>query len=767
MKTHEHAIISLAYAAGIALISKGIAAPLGQGITDPLLYVSAVVGGEIIDFLDHPLYHLVYQRNEPHVAQSRKILAEKGLKAAVAYLGRVEDDRQFKGLLLHNVYTLSLIALLSLFLSVFVSAPVYWFVGLGAFFLHMLTDVYGDFKILGHADNWLWVLSEPVLKKLGKLGNSLLNLVIVWGAFVLLAFLFIGFRIGWQIALPPNSTSGNLWQAVFTSPDLKWLAYVPLLGLSAYHLALLTLGIGAFHKYKLEVGRPSKGTHHNQIGSLKYLLLLAQGKIPRNRRNIEISLLKMQADQETWIMVCAGLIVATLTIFTLLGWTTPNNYLILVLPPIFLALLFGTFIHTTIGEFGGVLGVLFAWLLNLLIGAVNPAYQWAIEQGYIVFIAAICAWVMGLLGGMLLKGQSRMSLVVFSLHIKNQSDSKSDEWIRDVLLSCREGLDVGYKITHSQLFSNLPAKSYIKQQTTDMMVAPYQGNPILGTDYYHLEADDAYIPILRELEYVLCDNKLTSLNENMRKLYPVMPRYRTIGSSDDGDLFWNNGKYQWKSKRRNLQLISAAPLPHLSSDSKKTWLLSKTQGEILDHLVTKHSGIHTNLFVYPPVDDQDGVIVCGIVREYTSTKEYATIEAEAYAGNVLVAIKDKLNSHKNIEIIEDASARLFYPRISFYDSELLNWAENVAVLPSDQAGFPRKDMTFLRKSLDALPVKNLIPSATANLRNKLMVLGGEYLFATAITTWLTKPTNDPNYDAFVKNSLLEVFNFILKLLRVQ
>ncbi len=766
MKTHEHALISIGYAAGIALVSQGISAPLGQGLTDPWIYVAALVGGEIIDFIDHPLYHLVYKRNDPRVIQARKIFSEKGFKAAAAYLNQVEDDREFKGLLLHNVYSLSIVAVLALLLSVFLNAPVYWFIGLGAFFLHMLTDVYGDFKILGHADNWLWVLSEKVLKTLGRLGSGLLYLVLVWGAVILLAFLVISFRIGWQLGLPPDQLESSLWHAVSNAPDLSWLAYVPLMSLSAYYLALMTLGMGAYHKYKIEVGRGKKTSRQGQIGSLKYLLLLIQGKIPRNRRNFEIAVLKMQSEQETWIAVCAGLIVATLTIFTILGWATPERYLFLVLPPIFLALLFGTFIHTTVGEFGGVLGVLFAWLLNVFIGSFYPALAWQAEQGYTIFIAAISAWVMGLFGAILLKGQSRMSLVAFSLHVKKKTGDTGDDWVKDVLNSCRAGLNDGYKTAHLQLYSSCPTRNFLKQETNEMMVAPYLGNPILGNDYYHLEADDAYIPLLRELEYVLCDNKLASHLKNARQLYPVMPRYRAIGNPDDSDMFWENGKYLWKSKRRNLQLVSAAPSIHLPRNTEQTWLLSKTPAEVLDHLVTKRSGFHTDLFVYPSDKESDSAIVCGIVREYTSTKEYATVEAEAYVGNILMALREQFGRHNTIEIVEFASARLFYPRISFYDHALLNWAEDIAVLPSDQAGFPRKDMTFLRKSLDALPAKNFIPSATANLRNKLILLAGEYFFATAITTWLLKPTNNPNYDAFIKDSLLEVLNFILKLMSI-
>ncbi len=60
MKPHEHILISLGYVTSVAFLA-------GRGFNDPLIYVSAVIGGEIIDFIDHPLYQLVYQRNATHV----------------------------------------------------------------------------------------------------------------------------------------------------------------------------------------------------------------------------------------------------------------------------------------------------------------------------------------------------------------------------------------------------------------------------------------------------------------------------------------------------------------------------------------------------------------------------------------------------------------------------------------------------------------------------------------------------------------------------
>ncbi|GEM_PF-4941570 len=162
MKTHEHALISLGYATGVAFLA-------GNGLNNPWLYIAAVAGGEIIDFVDHPLYHLVYNRNEPHVAKAREIRKKQGLREAIKFLNEVEDDRKFKGLLLHNVYSLTIVALLGLLLSLLLTAPIYLFAFLGAFLLHQITDVFGDFLILGHFDNWLWVLSNNNLQKLGNL----------------------------------------------------------------------------------------------------------------------------------------------------------------------------------------------------------------------------------------------------------------------------------------------------------------------------------------------------------------------------------------------------------------------------------------------------------------------------------------------------------------------------------------------------------------------------------------------------------------------
>ncbi len=151
MKTHEHAIISLGFGAGVSLMLHGSLA------SDPMVYLAALAGGEGIDLLDHTLYHLVYRRDEPHVIAARQIFLQKGMAAFWRYVLAVEDRREFKHLLLHNVFALAVVCMASC-LWLFGAGNLLALVGIGATLLHMLTDIACDWLVLGHCENWLWVL---------------------------------------------------------------------------------------------------------------------------------------------------------------------------------------------------------------------------------------------------------------------------------------------------------------------------------------------------------------------------------------------------------------------------------------------------------------------------------------------------------------------------------------------------------------------------------------------------------------------------------
>jgi len=717
MKTHEHVLISLGYAGSVAFLA-------GQGLTDPRIYLAALIGGEILDFVDHPLYHLVYRRNEPHVVKTRQLFFKEGLKAAITYLNEIEDRRVFKGLLLHNVYALTLAALAGIVFGLFLPASIYWFVFWGTLLLHMLTDIYGDFVTLGHADNWLWVLPESWLERWGRRGNRLVNSILLWVAIILLGFLLISLRLGWQLVSP--SAYAGLYAEALRAGHV-WLTYVPLLVLVFYLLWLVIICAAAVHKYSLELGRDGRPKPVPfSLGSVRLLGELLSGRLRWTRQNFERVLLRMQADQTIWVVLLAIFIALTLLGLNWLHW---DSDLLLFLTPSFLALLLGTFIHTTIGEFGGVFGVLLAWFLNLTLAHLGLQILWPVSRGYLLFGAAATAWLLGLLGSILLKGQRRMSLVAFSIQLRPKNHEPDDDsWLCVVLDLAEQGLQVGYSSMHAQLYGDPAGCDFICSSPTDclptdLLLTPYAGRPILNANHYHLQATDSYCPILREMAYVLCDNRLTLRSRAIGQhgLLPVMPRYRIVGTDCvTADMHWARGAYYWHSLRRPLTLRSVAP-DAFKDPVGPRWLLVKTWAEFVDHLVTRRSTFRTDLFIYPASGQSDTITLCGLTREFTSTKEYATVEAEAYAGAVMDAILTDVRANPDLYLVRHTSARLFYPRVSIFDQALVDPTLTLAVLPSDSGAISKHDMALIQRSLDALPAKNLLPSATANFSKRLVV----------------------------------------------
>jgi len=741
MKIHEHAIISLGYAAGVSLLA-------GEGFGNWGIYIAALIGGEIIDFIDHPLYHLVYNRNEPHVKEARKIFKEEGLKSAIKYLNEVEDDRKFKGLLLHNVYSISILAIFCIFATFLLPAPIYFFVGVGAFFLHMVTDLFGDYKILGHVDNWLWVLSERNLDYLGRKGQKLVRIVLGWGFIIQIGFILVTIRWAWQ--LDQSLPSGQLHDVVnsaktfretlsiaFTK-DPSLFFYIILGGLALHHINLIATVVANVHKYKLEMVNPENAVPFS-LGSIRALVEFIRGKVPRNRQNFERVYLRIQADQAVWIVFLTLLITTVLMVLPLfLGnpntWGSGNSRIVVfVLTPVFLALLFGTMIHTTVGELGGVWGVMLAIFVNLIVSQLGLLDMWSQNLSAWLTVAAIGSWIFGLLGGIVLRGQNRMSLTAFSIMIEPRTKD-NDEWLQDILSIVRKGLSDGYSHMHEIFHGPSKGITFVSMPSTDLMLTPYSGKPVLGEKLLHLRACDKYVPILRTYSYALCENRLTSTSKNIGKygILPIMPRQRTIGkSASKGEMHLEGNEYHWQSNKRPLKLISAGSK---NTDTKDDyhWQVHKSWSEFLDHMVTRGETIQTDIFIFPKEDDDEIITVCGITREYTSTKAYATVEAEAYSGTVIDEICELSKKNKNIKIAKFASTRLFYPRTSFFDIDMVDWVEKEAVLPTESGGFQRDDLSYIQRTISQLPDKKLVLNATADFRKKLSILGVQYVLTLIV-----------------------------------
>lgn len=145
MKTETHIAVSLAYGGAVAVAS-GQPGAVG-------LYLAALAGGEIIDLLDYPLYHLVLDRCHLHAA--REVRRRQGLRAAYSSLMTAWKRREFVGMPLHNVYALFFYLAGAVTLAAAGAGKVL-LVFAGAFLLHVLLDLAGDWRAVRGIPNWFW-----------------------------------------------------------------------------------------------------------------------------------------------------------------------------------------------------------------------------------------------------------------------------------------------------------------------------------------------------------------------------------------------------------------------------------------------------------------------------------------------------------------------------------------------------------------------------------------------------------------------------------
>ena len=724
MKTHEHIFISLGYAAGASLLATGTLGNWG-------VYIAALVGGELIDFIDHPLYHLVYRRKDAVVQQGFRELRQKGIKEYFNFLKQAEDNREFDSLMLHNILAISLIALIGVFCALWLPSPIYSFVALGAFILHMLTDLYGDFRLNGHTNNWLWVLTPKALDRIGKIGLRFVFWVWSWWAFILFAFLFVSFRWVWQMC-HLGAYWGLAYEAITSPTSVEiWITSAPLLLLICYFLMVLALIFAGSYKYNLEISG-SPRTHIIKPKSINALCSLVTGKTPRIREEFDRLLLKMQADMAVWILVLSSGIALSLLF---LSWFKVDTPLVIILIATVPALTFGTLIHTTIGEFGGVLGVLLAALLNMIFSRFSLQEAWPPIIGLVLFTAAVGAWVLGLMGGIFLKGQRRMSLVIFLVQIKNHDPNiESVEWFKNLVQVTRNSLKQGYQQARKQLFGGKVPLN-ILDFPEGVVMLPNSGMPLLFKNYIHFCAKDNFSPLLNQTAYVLCNNRLMEKSRTVGEfgLLPVLPNYRFMDTNlFNGEAHWENGLCHWHSKDRKVILKSSQEENSVIPKNGNKMLSIKLFGDYFDDMVTRRVDLLTDLYIFPHQDCNE-VTICGVGRAKTSTKEYASIEAETYSGWVQHAILDAVKD-KNLGETRKYSARLFYPQISQFDQGLETFsAQNgIPMLMSQDECYWTEETKILNQALDLLPTQNQIFSVSSDFHKRLLVLAIQVAFTIVL-----------------------------------
>lgn len=709
MRFSTHTAISLGYAFAVSVVA-------GAGYKDWRLYLAALAGGHILD-VDHVLFLFVYRRKHPTARHTRTLLQERKISQAIQYMSEIEDRHAVQELALHNVYVqlgLVLCALLTILVG---SVSPYALAFLGALILHTLSDQVGDFAVLGHADNWLWVFSETMILRLRRLGSRLLYglaayLVLVIGTFALLIL-----DTAWKLSLPRpwSSLVGGLARI----PLMRWAWYLPFFILLCYFVLLAVLCAASVRKYHLEMGGRRVIW---SLGSLRRSWTYLRERHVQRGFNFERVLLGIQADQLVWTIVLTAMIAVGLWLLSLTGL---DHDLAVFLLPIVLALFFGSVVHTTIGELGGVFGVFLATSVNFLAARVGLVGSWPASRILLLFGAAASAWILGLLGGIFIRGLNRMSIVAFNLEIELLSDSATPQWSRALFASVEEGLEEGYRRAHLVLrhYQDVSDQRFITTAPVNAFVTPYVGPPLFGQEQLHYVATDTYRPLFWEAMYALCGSRLFDehLPPDQPGWLPVMPRWRdTLDPLRPGDIRFENGSYVWQSNRRKLTLLVWRS--SLDTECENQVGLTKTLPEFVDHFLTRRSSFRTDLFICSQGQEtgQDGVTICGLVREVTSTKEFATVEAEFYASQVLQAIREALIRSK-IEPSRITMVRVYHPRVSIYDQELAVAARRTAVLAPCSSTISRDDFAQIRQTLNQLPVQRLLPSVTANLPKRLAI----------------------------------------------
>jgi hypothetical protein len=753
MKTHEHALISLGYGAIMAAMA-------GNGLLDPGIYVAALIGGELIDFIDHPLYQLLFARNDRTVAEARVHFKKEGFRAGIRYLLKKEDERSFNKLRLHNAFSLTLITYTTILASLFLPGPVYSFVLLGAFLLHMMSDIYGDFRLLGHFDNWLWILNKQTLDWLARRGRKLVWIVLLWWVNILLGFFLVSLRSTWQLYRPSTyaglaSEARNFFPAINPSIVLNaatsnissgeiWLAYGPLLFLLVYFSAMFMLILAGAHKFNLETPPDRRGNRRRfSTGSLHVIRDFLGGRLSPDQRRFEKILLAIQSDQAIWIIILTLLIAAILMLETCLKLINPT---VLILTPMVFALIFGTLFHTTIGEFGGVQGVLLATFLNLVLS--NPLLhlqpRWPVKYGYLLFAAACGAWLLGLIGGIVLREHKCMSLITFVFRLRSDDAMDHDMWLHDVMDIARHGLEEGYQQAHRTLFGE-NKHFHITRPQIDTLITAQSGKPTIPGDFSKLTITDQTAPLLQDITYILCGNRLISQSKQLGDfgLLPTLPRSRVI--VDDprkADLVWKQNAYFWDRAEKSICIPNV--------DNANGWLqkdshlgIVKTWGEFFDDLVCRQWLFRTDLYIYPTPDDPCSITFCGLSRTSTSTKEYATVESEIYVKAVFENILRIASSIPGVHQLENQTARVLYPRLSFDDWQITEEISKWAIFSSKvNSCFSKEAADLVVKSLGQIPSGNKIAGVAAGFGKRLLVLAGQLGIAYFVSTlgfdWLAE-----------------------------
>jgi hypothetical protein len=640
--------------------------------------------------------------------------------------------------LLSNLYSLLFFSSLAYILS-FLSLGAKGLAFVEGITLTQCAGMWGDLYSRGNYDNWLWILNDNQIYALRqKLGSHFLTIVIVFFAFFIGAFALPFFALlgNWRII------SLNFANLRLTDPLL--IGQIALVFLLVLIIWLTSNCFVTIRKYQLSVSRKF---NHFDTSSLHLIWEKIIGKTDKSANYI---IRQIQREQLLWIIVLIGVIVSLETAIYLLMPAKGQIFLTLFfLTPFIVALLWGSFAHTTTSELGGVYGVLLSALVTWIISLLSPTYTWDIGLLFYVFSSAVSAWVVGLLSGIVVKGIQRMSMLVYV----NKFEINYTPTIPvDYLAYISKGLENGYCMGMQILNGKTNTKPNVKMTSKSDLVISTGSNAVLSGDkMYQFTVLYRQKPVMQQLNYSLCANRLLyAKTDESTYVLPVLPvnylhpslinEDSKIPQLDLDGVLSSNGKYSIKLGQKGKIIELPAFISIQSGDQPfPVCGYSMSVDGFFDQMLTRSVDVKTDVFCYLENNGKDLIKkstlwIVGFCRGQTSTKSYVTMEAETIASEVVDQIEEIFYVHG----VQGSThrMRLYYPKVSIHDygfdpDQLQNYINSST---NNFAKFSFQIFDEIQRCINYLPEARAIPTLTSNVRKQLIIWFVQVAFSLLAAT---------------------------------
>jgi hypothetical protein len=589
MYPHQHAGVSIGATYGIAWTA---------GV-DPSLSVVGwtVLGGLLIDVIDHPLYQLTHGRRDRVLAEAWRRARDNGLRAGLTAIREAEDARVFNRLFLHSANGLLGSLVLALAATALVPVPALCAVALG-WLVHMVCDVTWDFKSVGHARNWFARRGLPWRPDDGT-AQTLARSWHLWWAAILFGVGVVALRLAVELRdaahLPRISPLGYLTGLFVAAIASLLLAVATALWC---HCTILKEATGVAPLLRIPWPDPPS-LEWGSRGRLTAARLF-------RRDHLILS---------AWIAIALPVVLVTWTVLE------PDRFIdvhqvpvMIAAAPLVVMICTGVFGHTTAASVGGLTGVVMSVLTERLLAHANLIDAWAPLAAFGVVVGGLAAWVFSLVLGRW-SGRARASSVLFAIVppaggnpgseiLTPAIDTVNGEGVADLCAvferACREAL--GDRVTvHRATWPWAGADHWGVTPAREVLVF---------VDQVRIRLRASYSPVLHEddaaFHRTFCPASVSPT--------PLMPRAWAGAAAPHAQV--RSGQLSWVKGYDRTYQATARP---------DGVTMHKALSEIVDNLLTRQSDVIVDVC---RLRHDDGDAYAVIATEQTSTKIYATPEAE-------------------------------------------------------------------------------------------------------------------------------------------